>query len=667
LNKVDIFSNEITAEGVCGAVDSFDPQLGLSGWCANLAEGAQLVELELLVNGVAIARTTTGSRRADICDLLEIEGDFGFCFEALLFDPFLINKTVFDAKGYAIRVVGASVILPRSEAVTDLAALLYAREAYLQIDDGEGLIEELTDLQDKAAVLLFQPLRKSAGGSDGCIESIAYGDNRIVWFVGWMARGHASNLSAIILDRCKYKAGLKLAFYQRPDLPGSVGVVGAMSTDWRPSPSTEALIAFGDHAEYHFKTLRPLRTIKIADALGLLAGGQEKESQYLARQLTALAHANDGWSIETPAARKIKLAVDAAAALDGFGVFAKGWVVSPARAIKGFALKLGDRVFNSDPKTLYFTPRPDLAPAFPGCASAIDRAGFCCVFRGEIAGAAFDDATLKIVYDDNSSTHHQLADLVVNKIMAGDDGASLLEFYPLLERESFFDDFAHAYYSLCEKAYGRVSGDIVESCGAALIFVAPTERRRLYYFFESLRHNLSSRSGQGVGLVIVASDTLRHGETRELFAEISEVFVGPSSLMFVRDVDCALWGLASVLTMLETRRFAFFGPGVLLEDMGWASLADSLSGPDELRFMEIGDPSAAWAQPEASSEAFVWSTQAYVDWRRGHPLPIRTSVEADRFGVKARRSAKSALAVRNPILPRLIRSINEIACGEAKA
>jgi hypothetical protein len=511
-------------------------------------------------------------------------------------------------------------------------------------------------------------LRKSAGESDGCIESIAYGDNRIVWFVGWMARGHASHLSAIILDRRKYKAGLKCAFYQRPDLPGAVGVVGAMLTDWRPSAATEALIAFGDHAEYYFKTLRPLRTIKIEEALGHLAGGQEKESQYLARQLTALAHANDGWSIETPAARKIKLAVDAAAALDGFGVFAKGWVVSPARTIKGFALKLGDRVFASDPKTLYFTPRPDLAPAFPGCASAIDRAGFCCVFRGETAGAEFDEATLKIVYDDNSSTHHQLADLVVNKVMAGgDDGASLLEFYPSLERESFFNDFAHAYYSLCERSYGRVSGDIVESCGAALIFVAPTERRRLYYLFESLRQNLSSRSGEGVGLVIVASDVLRHGEIRELFAEISELFVGPSSLVFVQDVDCALWSLASVLTMLEARRFAFFGPGVVLEDMGWASLADSLSGPDELLFMEIGDPSAAWAQPKPSSEAFAWSTQAYVDWRRGHPLPIGTPVEAGQFGVKACRSAKSALAVSHPILPRLIECINEIACGEAKA
>ncbi len=199
----------------------------------------------------------------------------------------------------------------------------------------------------------------------------------------------------------------------------------------------------------------------------------------------------------------------------------------------------------------------------------------------------------------------------------GDDGASLLEFYPSLERESFFNDFAHAYYSLCEKAYGRVSGDIVESCGAALVFVAPTERRRLDYSFESLRQNLSSRSGQGVGLVIVAPEILRHGEIRELFAEISELFVGPSSLVFVRDVDCALWSLASVLTMLEARRFAFFGPSVLLEDMGWASLADFLSGPDELLFMEIGDPSAAWAQPKPSSEAFAWSTQAYVDWRRG--------------------------------------------------
>ncbi len=183
--------------------------IGLSGWCANLAEGAQLVELELLVNGVAIARTTTGSRRADICGLLEIEGNFGFCFEALHFDPFLINKSVFGPKSYSVRVVGASVILPRSEAVVDLAALLDSREAHLQIDDGQGLIEELTELQDRAAALLFQPLRKSAGESDGCIESIAYGENRIVWFVGWMARGHASHLSAIILDRRKYNAGLK--------------------------------------------------------------------------------------------------------------------------------------------------------------------------------------------------------------------------------------------------------------------------------------------------------------------------------------------------------------------------------------------------------------------------------------------------------------------------
>ena len=104
----------------------------------------------------------------------------------------------------------------------------------------------------------------------------------------------------------------------------------------------------GDEGERQLRALRPLRVTTMQEVFDHLAGQSDADSKALARQLVALATETDGWRLETTAARKIKLAVDQALYLDGFGVFLKGWALSPTHRITSMTLRLGDAILEGD-------------------------------------------------------------------------------------------------------------------------------------------------------------------------------------------------------------------------------------------------------------------------------------------------------------------------------
>ena len=126
---------------VCGSVDSFDPLFGLTGWCADLSDATVELEVELLVNGAPVATTRAETWRRDVCETIGLQGRFGFCFDAAVFDAFLPNKAVFALKDYGVRVTGQASMLQGREQLPDLGALLEAREAWLGRGEGQALIE----------------------------------------------------------------------------------------------------------------------------------------------------------------------------------------------------------------------------------------------------------------------------------------------------------------------------------------------------------------------------------------------------------------------------------------------------------------------------------------------------------------------------------------------
>lgn len=648
--------------GVFGAVDAFDPQSGLTGWCVDLADAAIERDVELVVNGAPVATARATHVRGDVCDAIGMQGRFGFCFDASVFDAFLLNKPVFAGKDFFVRVVGQGGTLPAHDALPTLGALLEAREAWLKRSEGQALIESLELARQGARDMLFQPPRKTAADADGVIEAIAFGSGNVVWFLGWASSRGAAEFPAVVLDRRKYAAGLRCAYYRRADLAEpAVGIVGALLTDWRPSAASDALVAFGENGQNLLRALRPLRVTTPGEVFGHLQSQDEPYSRALARSMLAIAAETDGWALETPASKKIKLAIDAAQYVEGFGVFMKGWVVSPSHRITGMALKLGDEVLDCAPSSLHFAPRPDLTAGFPGMGAAIERAGFTIVFRGDLRDADFGAATLRLTYESSKPTHHRLDDVRIVRLSPA-DLAGLRDFYPVLEREAFFKPLALAVHESCAHEYGRATGDIVHACAHALIFCAPWERRLQFHLFEHLRARLAGCRAQGVGIVIVAPDSARHGEIGELFAEFAENFAGAASLVFVADVECAVWSLASVLSLADARRFVFVGPDVALTDAGWAALDRLVGAGDELTFFDICDPDQPWLPARAASTAFSWSAQGWGRFLRekNRGLPLRRAVDGEAFPEARRIAGGAEFLRRSAPPPRLIEHVNRV-------
>ena len=647
-----------------GLVDAFDPGLGLSGWCAKLDPDDEPVELDLILNDLVVARTQANIARPDVCDVLGCEGQFGFCFDAAIFDRFLPIRRVMGARKFAVRVVGSSLILPMAEEIEGLSQLLDARHALLNFDGGGLALERLKALNSEAASLMTLPFRGGAASANGFIEAIAPGANGVTWFIGWMERSLAREFPAVVLDRRKFRAGFVFNSFERDDLPSdAVGVAGAILSDWRPLPSCEAIVLFSEEGGRHLRTTRALRRTGIREILEHIERAETPEAKSLARELRDLAETNDCWRVEGKTAVRVSLAVDAAAALDGFGVFMRGWIVSPSRRIKSLALKLGDGVHPCDLRTLSFTARPDLLSAFPGSPDAVDRAGFCCIFPCDPAGPWHGEAGLKIVYEDGQSSHHLLADLVINKMTPTGEGGRFREFYPNMEKEAFFAEYSLSYYESCARFYGEAVIERIEETGVALIFVAPSDRHSLYLFFEELRHNVSQCAISGVGLVILAGQELRHGEIHELFAQITEDFPGPASLLFVPDGRFALWALDSILLMIGIRKFVFVGPGILFGPSGWRALSEMLTNSAAPAVLEIGHPCEPWLPPERGMDAFAWTTEDYLSWRRNNKLPIGFSPMAAALAGATTYPDCGTIIAKNAPSPTLLKISRDMGIG----
>ena len=206
------------------------PSLALRDGAQIRLTAARQLELELVVSGVPVATTSTAYLRPDVCARIGVEGRFGYCFEATAFDGFLLNKSIFVDKDYSVRICGTASVLARHDTVPDLGALLGAREAFLKHGNGRPLADSLERVRAGARNLLSQTLRKQAADSDGVIEAIARGDGDVIWFVGWVSRKGAAEVPAVVLDRRKFPAAIRCAYYSRADLPSRRSASSARSS-----------------------------------------------------------------------------------------------------------------------------------------------------------------------------------------------------------------------------------------------------------------------------------------------------------------------------------------------------------------------------------------------------------------------------------------------------
>jgi hypothetical protein len=634
-DKVVIFDGETAQQKIFetpafqGIIDSFDPGRGISGWCANIDDPNISVELELLVNELVIERVSTDFVRSDVNKQLGLQGTFGFRFEAHTLDRLLTNRRLLDDRAFSIRIAETRMTLRQSEAAGSWSEWLEARAELLQQDDVHSVFEILQRLVEEATPLLALPSRLTSASEVGVIEMVARGAQGVTWFSGWIRRERIGDRAAFIIDHRKFRAGVVMASFARSDLPSEMaGIFGVLLSDWAPRQSADLVLRFSHDGDYYLRGVHHLRLVGVRDILAHVALADSNESRAAARRLTAFSESNDGWEVGSKAATAIRLAVDSAAGLEGFGVFLKGWIFSPSRAVKSLTLRLGDRQYPCHAESLYFSARPDLKSAFPNGRDALDRAGFCCIFDCQVGSSEYADIGLKILYDDGSLSHHQLPELVISKITPKGDGGHFKDYYPSMERQALFRKYAEAYYQRFSELHSAFSVAAAQRTDTQFIFAAPSERHSLYRLFEDLAYELVGFRGANLGVTIMASASAQHGEIHDLFDDFQASFTGKANLVFVMDSSHALWPLDELLTMLAVKRFIFVAGNVVINERGWDAVRKTLAENPHLAFFEIENPVEPWTTPDRSMAAFAWTSEGFVNWRRTRSLPIGAAPSA---------------------------------------
>ncbi len=296
-------------------------------------------------------------------------------------------------------------------------------------------------------------------------------------------------------------------------------------------------------------------------------------------------------------------------ALDGFGVFLKGATSAGPFSPVTAHLKLDSLVLEADKGSLSRRRAPDGAGQW------------ACLFRTAAPVPAARDLRLKFTLADGRAVVCRLSETVLERIVPDRDFPHQA-FYPHLEREAFFGDYARAYYRLCAAAYARSAIEQREAAPAQMVFAAPTERSARFLLINQIKHYARKASAAGVGITLVAAEEQRHDDLLELFFSLKEDLGGPCSLALVQDPAAALWALDTILPAVGANRFAYVGANVALSARGWAALAASLESDSGLASLQASDPFEPWAEPDRAMNAFVWTTGEFLAWRRSVVLPV---------------------------------------------
>lgn len=333
-----------------GAVERFEPFQGVEGWALALDAPDEGVELELTVGEEAFALAVTFEPRPDLAPLLGFEGAFGFRFGPETFARLARLAPRRRALPVGVRVSGTDLFLRapqnRAPSVAELvetwqsAVLGALKPPERQLGRGERLLARLAELRVGAEALAARPLRPHSDHDVGQIDGVYPGTDGQVWLVGWMKRGVETEAPAVVVDRRKFPAGLALLRYERPDLPTSaVGIIGLMDTNWPPAPAMkDGFVFLGRQGTHHLRIGAHTRILRGDAFLAAFAQVQSVAPGGPAEAFAAILHSGANWLPGNAAATGLaaESGVDRLLMLPGFGCFAEGWAVSPAKRVETF-------------------------------------------------------------------------------------------------------------------------------------------------------------------------------------------------------------------------------------------------------------------------------------------------------------------------------------------
>ena len=612
-----------------GFIDVIDCLEGVRGWALNLAALDEPPVLELRVGDELVATVTPDMPRMDIADALGTDVQAGF-----LFDPACLALVGDIAKSgddvISVRIAGTALALgigeepPRAqEVITRLRQLTALSRPRSKTADLEMLLD---DLRIEAVDLAGQPLRPLPENHQGFIETLAIDASGQVWMIGWMKRGHLTEFAAVISERQKIPASVAVMTFRREDLAADAcGVIGLLSSSWRPtSPNSEFHLFFGNGGRFHLLAHVPVRLITATELATEYEGIRESvlgEGRAIALQrlLTAL----DTWMPARAAGQAFgtETSVDRILLVPGLGCLVEGWLISPLKRIEGLRLRVGGAIMTALPQTIYWKPRLDLLEAFPGSELLVRRAGFVALFTGDSDPDDFHDPMVKIVFDGGQSANWPVSTKIFRRLGHSATVEDALLFYPALEEEGFFADFARAAIDASLSGMNPPVPVRVSKCKSVLVLVLPEDRCDLYLLFAELAHYL--RAGLGCeSVALVASSTANRADATWMFQEAQRDAGIPLSLVVIDEASQALAQLPEILTEIGAARFVFVGPGVFLTKFGWEQVRQIMArDATDLTFLalEADDFDRQEGGHGVTARCFAWDTVHFMRWSMQAP------------------------------------------------
>jgi len=645
---------------VQGAVERIDLASGIDGWAIDLEDPGRRLWIELLAGEQVIGRVLNEGLRADLPVTAGRALRIGFSFPFDAHDKLreLAESGADTEISFRIADTGLALALPAGAPRHVSEMLRYA----VRPAEGLDMLAHLSTLRGRAMRLQPRPLRADGEHRQGFIEQVAIDESGLVWFCGWIKRAVTADMPVIVVDGQRMPGGLAMTMFPRDDLDGEAcGVIGVIGSDWRPNPSSDLYLFLDDQQSYlqGVASLAVISKREFAETLAYRWPHCRTGHGTVLRHL--LDHVESWAPTDGLAAAKVQARVEQLFLLPSFGCLVTGWTMSPIKTITGFSMKFGSSVLQCDPRSLSFRARPDLLSRAAGSDLLTERAGFVAVFRGRIASAEADDAILKALLDDGSSSNHPVEADAIRLLGHAASIDQLLHLYPTLAAEPFFPELATA---LCSAARAKAeTPTIVEGCqaGHLMIFALSNERSDAFLQVSEIERQLAAAPIRH-GIAFVAGRGSVRSDALALFRAFRAQSSNPCGLYLVDDPAAAFYALPEILTAAGAESFAYFGASLLSTEQGWAAAA---TDDGELALFGIADPSGLSQNETMTLEALRWNRAALVEWLATAPPYLhgpRSNASALIEGA-AIATARGAWLLRSDSAHPLVRAMNAAVGG----
>ncbi len=476
----------------------------------------------------------------------------------------------------------------------------------------QPLLVRLEQHVSQARGLLQQPQDAQPSSQVGYLEGVWADWSGLIWLVGWMIEDAVVDRPVFVLDTARHAAGVAVSFAPRADLgPDAKAFVAVLRADWQAGSDLPPQLVFADGSGRFLEPVRPWPVTSAEAVLPIVRDILERSSGPHRAAMRALFQANRLRPSGDDTLERVQ--IDEVAFLPGFGAFVNGWALSPCKRAESFVLKAGNHVIAADQLSQFRFARSDISQTFPNVAQALESAAFVTLFRGDLHRDAVERLTLKIGWDDGSSTIVSVPPAMVRVLGLTVPLDSIRRFYPALEAERFFADFAYQAAAQARFQSSRVQGYDINPVASAVLLAAPRQRSDIFLLFDRAARHAASLPVDW-GLAIIASADENRGLVLTLFAELQRTASHPCSLFFMSDAEPTSDVIDEVAAKLSCTRFAWVDGNLSLTARGWHELGRVTNA---MVLLATDDAMGGGTGPGGELHAFVADIS---EWRRIYSL-----------------------------------------------